>query len=221
MTLFEAAKSVPALDVAERYANVQAVRRGRRAWCKCVFHRDSDPSLSFEVDGKFAGRFRCFGCNAEGSSVDFVAKWFKETPVEAAKRICSDFGIEYERAGADVRAKAQKKKAVEQLTGEIKEASAFALCVAGGLIKESRDHLSQLDPEDPLFADDRGNLEAIIEDAQAFKTALQTPKDAETAYALLTGEGVKEKLEGQYKRLKKIDEQTGTNYVSWYRRGTL
>lgn len=221
MTLFEAAKSVPALDVAERYAGVQTVKKGKRAWARCPFHTDADPSLAFDLDGKYAGRFKCWSCNRFGASVDFVAEWYHEAPAEAAKRICADYGIEYENAGADVREKAKKKRAVEYLTAEIREALAFATCVANGVIKESKDKIDELNENDPWCVSDRCALEAIIEDAKAFKEALQTPKDAETAKALLTQEGVKEKLERQYKRLKKIDDQTGSEYVSRYSRGTL
>ena len=216
MQLFEAAKSVSALDVAERYAGVQAVRKGRRAWCNCPFHNDRTPSCSFDLEGKFAGRFICSSCHTQGSSVDFVAKYFNEPANVAAKRICEDFGIEWENAGPEVRKKAQKKEAVEKLVDEIQEALAFASCVASGVISEAKAQMETLTSQT-----DRYIMEQIIADAEEFKTAILTPKDANTAYALITGEGVKDKLEGQYRRLKRIDDQTGTNYVSWYKRGSL
>lgn len=221
MTLFEAAKTVPALDVAERYASVQAVRKGRRAWCSCPFHSDRTPSCSFDLEGKFAGRFICASCHAQGSSVDFVAKWFNESPAIAAKRICEDFRIEYDHAGAEIREKAKAKKATEHLNDEIREALAFAFCVTNGIINEQKSNLSKIDKGDPEMVADGETYKKIIEDAEIFKEALQTPKDAETAYALLTGKGVKEKLENLYRYLKKIDDETGTNYVAWYKRGAL
>ena len=221
MTLFEAAKTVSALDVAERYAGVKTVKKGRHAWAHCPFHGDENPSLAFDLEGKYAGRFKCWSCNRFGSSVEFVAEWYHEKPADAAKRICADYGIEFENASADVREKAKKKRAVDHLTSEIREAQAFAFCVANGVIREAQDKLDQLVESDPLFISDTCALNAIIEDAKAFKEALQTPKDLKTAYALLTQEGTKEKLEGQYRRLKMLDEHNGTDYVSGYNRGTL
>lgn len=221
MTLFEAAKTVPAIDVAEHYAGVRPIRKGRRAWCSCPFHGDKTPSCSFDLDGKFAGRFICSSCHRNGSSVEFVSQWFTESPKDAAKRICADYGIEYDRAGADVREKAKRKAALDKLAEETKEDLAFASCVAHGVIKESRDKLNRLDKDDALYADDRGILEATIADAQAFKEAVQTQKDLQTAYALLYAEGVMEKLKSLYNHLKEVDNKTGTDYVSWYRRGVL
>lgn len=66
MTLFEAAKSVPALDVAERYANVRTVRKGSRAWAYCTLHKDARRMLFFDLDGKFSGRYKCKDCNRTG-----------------------------------------------------------------------------------------------------------------------------------------------------------
>ena len=221
MTLFEAAKSVPAIDVAERYAGVKTVRKGKTAWCSCPFHPDKDPSLKFDLEGTFYGKFYCFSCHRNGTSVTFVQQFFNESFTDAAKRICADYGLEYEAAGADVREKARKKAAVKKLSDEISEALAFASCVASGIIRESQDKINQILDEDPGAEYDRSCLGELIKDATEFKDAITTPKDAKTAYALLTAEGVKDKLETQYKRLKKVDELTGTNYVTWYKRGAL
>lgn len=216
MTIFDAAKTVTALDVAERYAGVQTVRKGRRAWCSCPFHQDRTPSCSFDLEGKYAGRFICSSCHAQGSSIDFVKALFNESAYDAARRICADYGIEYERAGEEIRERAKKKEAVDHLTGEICEALAFAVCVTGGIIKESSD---KLEADEDLTDEDRKALAEIIRDAETFREAIQTPKDAGTAWALVTA--AKDQLESTYKYLKSVDEQTGKNYVSWYRRGGL
>ena len=52
-------------------------------------HHERTPSLMF--DGK--GRFRCFGCGAYGSSIDFTAALFSITPKEAVKKLAADFGV--------------------------------------------------------------------------------------------------------------------------------
>lgn len=95
MTVFDAAKTVTALEAAERYAGVQVKRRGMKSWCRCPLPGhpgDNDPSCSFDDKG----RFYCFGCGVGGTSIDMTMKLFNLTDLEAAVRVCTDFGVEYD-----------------------------------------------------------------------------------------------------------------------------
>lgn len=95
MNLYEAAKTITALEAAERYAGVQAKRRGAKSWCRCPLPghaADNTPSCAFDDKG----RFYCFGCNEGGTSIDMTMKLLDLTAREAAMRICTDFGVEYE-----------------------------------------------------------------------------------------------------------------------------
>lgn len=95
MKLYDAAKTVTALEAAERYAGVQVKRRGMKSWCRCPLPGhpgDNTPSCSFDDKG----RFYCFGCGVGGTSIDMTMKLFDLTAREAAVRICTDFGVEYE-----------------------------------------------------------------------------------------------------------------------------
>ena len=95
MTIFEAAKTVTALEVAERYAGVQARRRGAKSWCRCPLPGhpgDRTPSCSFDEKG----RFYCFGCDTGGTSIDMAMKLLGLDSKEAALRVCTDFGRAYE-----------------------------------------------------------------------------------------------------------------------------
>jgi hypothetical protein len=59
---------VPILDVIERYVSV----RSKRGWLmKCPFpdHEDWSPSFSINVA---RNKFKCFGCQAWGSQIDFI-----------------------------------------------------------------------------------------------------------------------------------------------------
>ena len=89
MTPIESAKTISALQVAERYARVQAVRKGRRWWACCVLHKEHTPSLMFDEQG----RFHCFGCGASGTSIDFVMALNGISAGDAARQITSDFGL--------------------------------------------------------------------------------------------------------------------------------
>lgn len=54
----------------------------------CLWHSDSHPSLSFKN-----GRYRCFACGASGTALDIVMKLFDLEPLEAVKKINTDFGL--------------------------------------------------------------------------------------------------------------------------------
>lgn len=71
-----------AQDVARHYG----LEFDRRGWCKCPFHRDKHPSMSFR-----AGRFRCWACNESGNSIDFTCKLLGLSPLEAIKQLNADF----------------------------------------------------------------------------------------------------------------------------------
>lgn len=71
-------------DVA-RFYGLQINRSGMAC---CPFHNDRDPSLKVYDD-----HFYCFGCGATGDHAGFVAKLFGLSQIEAAKKICADFGI--------------------------------------------------------------------------------------------------------------------------------
>ena len=55
----------------------------------CPFHQDKNPSLKVDK------RFHCFGCQADGDVIDFTARLFDLSAVEAAKKLAADFGISY------------------------------------------------------------------------------------------------------------------------------
>lgn len=59
---------------------------------RCPFHDDRRPSLY--VDG---GHFHCFACGAHGDCIDFAARLFRLTPLEAARKLAADFGVAQEK----------------------------------------------------------------------------------------------------------------------------
>jgi len=91
MNVFEAVKkSVTAREAAEHYG-LQVNRSGMAC---CPFHNDRTPSM------KLGQRFHCFGCQADGDVIDFVAKYFNLSLKEAAEKLAADFGISYDRSGS-------------------------------------------------------------------------------------------------------------------------
>ena len=82
---------VQAVDAAHLYG-MEFDRTGKKA--RCIFHSDHDPSMTFR-----GGRFRCWSCGANGTSLDLTAQLFGLSVTEAARRLNEDFslGIEIDR----------------------------------------------------------------------------------------------------------------------------
>lgn len=69
-------------EVAARYG----VQVGRGGKALCPFHNDRHPSMSFK-----GNRYRCFVCDIGGDSIDLAARLLNLSPVEALRRLNSDF----------------------------------------------------------------------------------------------------------------------------------
>jgi len=60
----------------------------------CHFHPDTNPSFKISLTGDAAGCFKCFGCDAAGSVIDFVKRAEKiSTDREAVERTAELLGI--------------------------------------------------------------------------------------------------------------------------------
>ena len=89
--VFEAVKqAVPTRQAAEYYG----VQIGKNGMACCPFHDDKHPSM------KIDRRFHCFGCQADGDVIDFVARLFGLSSYEAAKKLAYDFGIDPDKPPA-------------------------------------------------------------------------------------------------------------------------
>ena len=53
----------------------------------CPFHADRNPSM------KVDSRFHCFGCGADGDVIDFTAKLFQLSLLQAAEKLAANFGL--------------------------------------------------------------------------------------------------------------------------------
>ena len=84
----EARERVSAEEAARRYG----LTFDRKGWALCPFHGDKHPSMSFKN-----GRFRCWACNASGSSLDLVGNLLGLDTMGAVRRLNEDF-----RLGLDI-----------------------------------------------------------------------------------------------------------------------
>ena len=65
------------------------VKVDRSDMCRCPFHSDKTPSMKINET-----YYYCFGCHSTGDVIDFTAKLFNLSPLDAARKLASDFGID-------------------------------------------------------------------------------------------------------------------------------
>lgn len=87
-SVFDAAKRVSAVDVAER-AGMRLKRNGRRYWACCCFHDEKTPSMMFDENG----RFHCFGCQADGDAIDLYMHLYRVDKLTAARELAGEKNI--------------------------------------------------------------------------------------------------------------------------------
>lgn len=84
MNIFKSVKeAVSTVDAASFYG----IKVNPSGLCNCPFHNDRTPSMKVDI------RYYCFGCGAKGDVIDFVSRLFGLSPLDAAKKIASDFNL--------------------------------------------------------------------------------------------------------------------------------
>lgn len=111
-SVFEQVKqSVTMLEVAERYG----VEVNGAGFASCPFH--SERTSSMKIYGNDRG-WHCFGCGAGGDIIHFVEMLYGLNPMDAVKKIDSDFGLnliygnanrELERAEQNLKQEARQR----------------------------------------------------------------------------------------------------------------
>lgn len=85
MSIFTEIKQRLSIKEVARYYGITINRSG---FAKCPFHEERTPSMKIYDD-----HFYCFSCQCSGDSIRLVSQLFSLTPLDAVKRIQSDFGI--------------------------------------------------------------------------------------------------------------------------------
>ncbi len=118
---------VPVPEAAQYYG----YSPNRAGFISCPFHHERTPSLKLKP-----ASWKCYGCGAGGSVIDFTAKLFDLAPLDAVRRINDDFSlglpldrkqIPEDRAAADRR---RHKAAVRRRFDEWREETLGRLCAA-------------------------------------------------------------------------------------------
>lgn len=70
-------------------ARLYGVNISRGGLVNCIFHNDRHPSMKLYGD-----HYHCFACGAHGDVIAFTAQLYGLSPIDAARKLAGDFGIE-------------------------------------------------------------------------------------------------------------------------------
>ena len=84
--IFDTLKAQVTVPQAAAHYGVKVDRSGM---CCCPFHSDKTPSMKINET-----YFYCFGCHSTGDVIDFTARLFDLSPLDAARKLAADFGID-------------------------------------------------------------------------------------------------------------------------------
>jgi hypothetical protein len=94
MNVFDEVKARISISDALAFYGIEMSRANKAL---CPFHNEKTPS--FTIYPK-SNSWHCFGCGVGGSSIDFVMNYFGIEPIEAAKKLDSDFNLGIFKEGA-------------------------------------------------------------------------------------------------------------------------
>ena len=211
--IYDIAKTIPALDCAEKYTSEKIIRRGARAVCCCPFHNEKTPSCTFYQK---TGTFNCFGCHECGDSIQFVSKLFNINKYEASQKICADFGLTVETQNKPSAKAVTKHTKLRELRDTLNRSASFTHAVYCGQIQWCNDQLDELkDKKDELTPEDDDDIEMLLDlrvNAEQLTDAIRENGENENAlYKILSR--VKDDTLTLYQYLKQWDESNGTSYV--------
>ena len=142
MNGYEAVKDAVSARQAAVYYGIKVTKRGMAC---CPFHRDRHPSM------KLDHRFHCFGCQADGDVIDFVARYFHLPVREATEKLAKDFGVRYEEERPPDKGKRKKPvkiPSLEQNYAKLEQNCFSVLSRYRELLCFWKEHLAPQMPED-------------------------------------------------------------------------
>lgn len=118
----------------------------RNGMMKCPFHDDHHPSLNVKE------RFKCFACGEYGDGINFVAKLYGLSLLNAAKKIADSFNLSYDNSNGNQSPKSiQKVKSDRVLFAEKKRDLLSALSALVSMIALAEREYVPTNPEDATW----------------------------------------------------------------------
>ena len=148
MNIFEKVRDIVTMkQVAELYGIDT-----KRGMINCIFHNDKTPSMKLYDD-----HYYCFGCGAHGDAVSFAAQITGLSQYEAAKQLCSAFGIVHNSNEPFIKPLIKRKTQREQETKAFRILSDYCK-----MLREWRERYKPTRPDSgphPLFTESLAKLD--------------------------------------------------------------
>lgn len=186
VTVFEAARQADCVQAAE-HLGLRLKRSGGKAFACCLFHTERTPSMCLYPG---SGGFYCFGCHEHGDAIRLYQQALNCTPLEAARRICEDFGFPYED---------QPRKRAPPLPQPVRRADAWTLAKRLDALREKQADalLARMRSAEAIMAQveaSHNDPEAVLDDAD-WQRAMKIKSTAQEQLAMLDGMTLAELLE--------------------------
>ena len=208
VTVFEAARQADCLQAAERLG-LRLKRSSGKAFACCLFHAERTPSMCLYPgsDG-----FYCFGCHKHGDAIRLYQQALNCTPLEAARRICEDFGFPYED---------QPRKRAPPLPQSVRRADAWTLAKQLDGLREKRadELLARMRSAEAVLARveaSHNDPEAVMDDAD-WQCAMKIKTTVQEQLAMLDGMTLADLLEYTKHEMEEGNagrRSTGTGYIA-------
>lgn len=199
MNLFETIKAaVTVRQTAEHYG----LKVSRNNMVCCPFHNDHTPSMKLNED-----YFYCFGCGAKGDVIDFVARLFDLTSLQAAQKLAYDFGIDPDKPPAAAALQKPKYPMARAFQKDELQCQRV-LCDYLHLLERWKVQYAPKAPEEPI--DDRFVEACQMLEYIEYLTDILTFAELEVrvkAVDMLRKEGT---IDGLEERLKRLDKEVAT-----------
>ncbi len=195
MNLFESVKAAVTMRQAAEHYGLNVSRNNMVC---CPFHDDRTPSMKLNED-----YFYCFGCGAKGDVIDFVARLFDLTSLQAAQKLAYDFGIDPDKPPAAAALQKPKYPLARAFQKEELHCQRV-LCDYLHLLERWKVQYAPKTPEDTI--DERFVEACQMLDYTQYLTDILTFADLEVrikAVDMLRKDGTIDGLEERLKRLNK------------------
>ena len=171
-------------------ASFYGLKVGRNGMVCCPFHNDKTPSMKVDE------RYHCFGCQADGDVIDFTARLFGLSLLDAAKKLAADFHLSEAAELTEEEKKAllekKRQRLQESYLDKQLKAATHTLIEYHWLLREWKDHLAPESPEepiDPLFVEALQNIDKIN---YFLDTLMEGSHREQIAFLLDNGKAVKQ-----------------------------
>lgn len=199
MNLFETIKAAVTVRQAVEHYGLKVSRNNMVC---CPFHDDRTPSMKLNED-----YFYCFGCGAKGDVIDFVARLFDLTSLQAAQKLACDFGIDPDKPPAAAALQKPKYPMARAFQKEELRCQRV-LCDYLHLLERCKVQYAPKTPEEAI--DDRFVEACQMLDYIEYLTDILTFAELEVrvkAVDMLRKEGT---IDGLEERLKRLDKEVAT-----------